>query len=744
MPILIIHTNGQLMFSNNPSASLLQGLNPEQLSAVTWPPQSALVLAGAGSGKTRVLTTRIAWLLQSGQASVHSILAVTFTNKAAKEMQTRLGAMIPVNVRAMWLGTFHGLCHRFLRLHYKDAGLPSTFQILDSGDQLALIKRLLKQLNIAEEIIAPRSLQGFINAQKESGLRASQLTAPDPHTKRMIECYAEYDKVCQREGVVDFAELMLRSYEMLQANEILRRHYQNRFNHILVDEFQDTNKLQYAWLKLMAGDSAAVFAVGDDDQSIYRFRGAHVGNMTALMREFHIEAPIKLEQNYRSDGNILAAANAVIENNAERLGKNLRTDAADGDKIRFYTAPIDFDEAQFVIDEAKSLQREGWPLDQMAVLYRSNAQSRILEQALFRAGVPYKIYGGLRFYERQEIKHALAYLRLAVNPEDDNALLRVINVPPRGIGTRTIENIQAAAAEQGVSLWQAACGMGAKATKVSAFVRLIEDLRSQAPNVSLQEMMLAVTRDSGLVEYYKTQKGDHQDRLDNLDELVNAAIAFKPSESNFEVLPEEAAASPLFPILAFLSSAALESGENQAGEGEEALQMMTVHAAKGLEFNAVFLTGMEEGLFPSEYSLAERGGLEEERRLMYVAITRARKRLYISMAQQRLLHGQTHFGILSRFVEEIPPEVIHHLSPQKQTFNSFTDAPRVKNKVVEDYKLPQTYAGFRIGQNVRHAKFGTGVIIDAVDKGDSARLTINFGKEGVKELDTKFAKLEGV
>ncbi len=744
-PIFNIFSDGLIMLSQNPSAGLLQGLNPEQLSAVTWPPQSALVLAGAGSGKTRVLTTRIAWLLQSGQASVHSILAVTFTNKAAKEMQTRLGAMIPVNVRAMWLGTFHGLCHRFLRLHHKDAGLPSTFQILDSGDQLALIKRLLKQLNIAEEIIAPRSLQGFINAQKENGLRASQLTAPDPHTQRLIECYAEYDKTCNREGVVDFAELMLRSYEMLQANEILRRHYQNRFNHILVDEFQDTNKLQYAWLKLMAGDTAAVFAVGDDDQSIYRFRGAHVGNMTALMREFNIEEPIKLEQNYRSDGYILTAANAVIENNAERLGKNLRTDADNGDKIRFYTAPVDFDEAQFIIDEAKSLQREGWRLDHMAVLYRSNAQSRIIEQALFAAGIPYKIYGGLRFYERQEIKHALAYLRLAVNPDDDNALLRVINTPPRGIGTRTIENIQAAAAGQGISLWQAACGMGAKAAKVAAFVRLIEDLRAQAPNVSLQEMMLAVTRDSGLVEYYKTQKGDHQDRLDNLDELISAAVAFRPSESNFEILPDNAAESPLFPILAFLSNAALESGENQAGAGEEALQMMTVHAAKGLEFDAVFLTGMEEGLFPSEYSLAERGGLEEERRLMYVAITRAKKRLYISMAQHRLLHGQTHFGIVSRFVEEIPEEVLHRLSPPPKRFNSFTDVSKTKNRTaVEHYDLPQEYAGFRIGQNVRHAKFGTGVIIDAVNKGESARLTVNFGKEGIKELDTKFAKLEAV
>lgn len=731
------------MFPTESPSSLLNGLNPEQLAAVTWPPQSALVLAGAGSGKTRVLTTRIAWLLQSGQAGVHSIMAVTFTNKAAKEMQTRLGAMIPVNVRAMWLGTFHGLCHRFLRLHHRDAGLPSTFQILDSGDQLSLIKRLLKQLNIAEEIIAPRSLQGFINAQKENGLRAGVLEAPDPHTKRMIECYAEYDKWCSREGVVDFAELMLRSYEMLQSNEILRRHYQNRFNHILVDEFQDTNKLQYAWLKLLAGESAAVFAVGDDDQSIYRFRGAHVGNMTALMREFHIDAPIKLEQNYRSDGHILAAANAVIENNAERLGKNLRTDADMGDKIRFFSAPTDTEEAQFIIDEAKSLHREGRALAEMAVLYRSNAQSRVIEQALFRAGVPYKIYGGLRFYERQEIKHALAYLRLAANPDDDNALLRVINVPARGIGTRTVENLQTAAQEQGISLWQAVCALAAKNAKVAAFAKIIEAMRQQVGQLSLAELMVSAVHDSGLMESYKTAKGDNQDRIGNLEELIHAAIAFKPEESNFETLPEAAQDTPVFPVLAFLSNAALESGENQAGQGEDAVQLMTVHAAKGLEFDTVFLTGMEEGRFPSEMSLAERGGLEEERRLMYVAITRARKRLYISMAQQRMLHGQTQFGIVSRFVEEIPLEVLHYLSPKKQGFNSFADAPRSRsNTVREDYKLPQEYAGFRIGQNVRHAKFGTGVIIDAVDKGESARLTINFGKEGVKELDTKFAKLE--
>ena len=513
--------------------------------------------------------------------------------------------------------------------------------------------------------------------------------------------------------MVDFAELMLRSYELLQSNEMLRRHYQNRFNHILVDEFQDTNKLQYAWLKLMAGGNAAVFAVGDDDQSIYRFRGAHVGNMAALMNEFHISEPVKLEQNYRSVGNILAAANAVIENNDERLGKNLRTDAEAGDKIRFFSAPSDFDEAQFVIEETKSLQREGKSLNETAVLYRSNAQSRVIEQALFRSGLPYKIYGGLRFYERQEIKHALAYLRLAVNPNDDNALLRVINMPPRGIGARTIENLQTASAETGVSLWQAACAAGAKATKVAAFVRLIENLRTQVGQMPLAEIMSGIVRDSGLIEYYQTQKGDHQDRLDNLDELVNAAIAFKPEESNFEILPENAAADPAFPILAFLSNAALESGENQAGEGEEAVQLMTVHAAKGLEFDTVFLTGMEEGL-------------------------------YISMAQQRMLHGQTQFGVPSRFVEEIPPEVLHFLSPHK-TATAFADKPRRSDIPAADtYQPAQSYGGFRIGQNVRHAKFGTGVIIDAADKGGSARLTINFGKQGIKELDTGFAKLEAV
>ena len=724
------------MLSPN-APSLLGNLNAEQLAAVTYPPQSALILAGAGSGKTRVLTTRIAWLLQNQMASVHSILAVTFTNKAAKEMQARLGAMLPFNLRAMWLGTFHGLCHRFLRLHHREAGMAQAFQILDNSDQLSLIKRLLKQMDISEDALAPRVLQGFINAQKENSLNA-----PDAPTQRLIKCYAEYEKQCRQENVADFAELMLRSYEVLNENEILRRHYQNRFNHILVDEFQDTNRLQYAWLKLMAGEHSAIFAVGDDDQSIYRFRGAHIGNMADLMREYHIASPIKLEQNYRSVGNILAAANAVIENNSERLGKNLRTEAENGDKIRFYSAYNDFEEAQFIAEECRSLQRDGLPLSQIAVLYRSNAQSRVIEQQLFQAGIPYRIYGGLRFYERQEIKHALAYLRLAVNPDDDNALLRVINFPPRGIGSRSIETIQAAAAEQGSSLWQAACRIGAKSAKTAAFVRLIENLREQADVLPLPEILQNILDESGLYAHYQNQKQPaERERTENLDELINAAHFFRPEDSPFETQPENAENNPHFPILAFLSNASLESGETQAGEGQEAIQMMTVHAAKGLEFDAVFLSGMEEGRFPSELSLSENGGLQEERRLMYVAITRARKRLYISMAEQRLLYGRTETSIASRFVDEIPENLLHRLSATKNHFSDCLKTPPARQPENTESET-RDYHGYMLGQNVRHAKFGTGVIIDAVDKGKSARLTINFGTDGIKELDTARAKLE--
>lgn len=731
------------MFFQDDTPDLFRNLNTQQKQAVECNPNtSALILAGAGSGKTRVLTTRIAWLLQNQYANVHNILAVTFTNKAAKEMQTRLSAMLPHNLRAMWLGTFHGICHRLLRLHYRDAGLPQTFQILDSSDQTSMIKRLLKQMNIDEKALAPRVLQGFINAQKEAGLRSHHLDAPDPYTKRLIQCYAEYEQLCQREGVVDFAELLLRSYELFNTNNALLTHYQSRFTHILVDEFQDTNKLQYAWLKLLAGGGAALFAVGDDDQSIYRFRGANVGNMAQFLRDFQIHQAIKLEQNYRSVGNILAAANAVIHNNQDRLGKSLYTEAENGDKIRFFSAYNDLAEAEFVVAEVKMLQREGWDLNQIALLYRSNAQSRVLENTLFQAAIPYKIYGGLRFYERQEVKHALAYLRLAVNPDDDNALLRVINFPPRGIGTRTIENIQAAAQEQGVSLFQAAKTIG---KKVTLFIDLVEQLRAQVGVVSLPELVASVLELSGLVAHYQAQKLiAEQERVENLHELLNAAIGFRVEDVQLDVLPENLADNAALPIIAFLSNAALESGENQAGRGDAAVQMMTVHAAKGLEFDAVFLTGMEEGRFPSELSLNEAGGLAEERRLMYVAITRARQRLYISMAQQRMLHGSTQFGVVSRFVDEIPDDLLQHLSsrPKKKAMeNQFVkfsnDAPSISKN-----ELPREFDGFLVGENVRHEKFGVGVIIDALDKGNgSADLQINFGANGVKTLNTAFAKL---
>ncbi|RKQ60046.1 ATP-dependent DNA helicase UvrD [Vogesella indigofera] len=707
---------------------LLAGLNPEQLSAVTWPAKSALVLAGAGSGKTRVLTTRIAWLLQTGQTSPAGILAVTFTNKAAREMQTRLAAMIPVNVRTMWIGTFHGLCNRFLRVHYRDAGLPQTFQILDSGDQSSAIKRLLKSLDISDEKFPPKQVQQFINGQKESGVRAGELSAHDPYTRKLIELYAAYDAQCQREGVVDFAELLLRSYEVLSRNAALSEHYRNRFRFVLVDEFQDTNRLQYAWLKLLAGPDNALFAVGDDDQSIYAFRGAEVGNMRALLSDYGVTGPIRLEQNYRSAGTILDAANALIERNDGRLGKSLWTDAGPGDKIRLYEAYSDGEEAQFIVDEVKALARDGWNLADMAVLYRSNAQSRILEHVLVQSGVAYRIYGGLRFFERQEIKHALAYLRLVANPEDDNALLRVINVPARGIGARSVENLQTASREQGVSLWQALCGAGGGRTagKLAEFVRLIDSLRQRCEALSLAETISLIIDASGLRAMYEADRKDGEERLANLDELVNAALGFLPQE-------------PAMAVIEFLTQASLEAGDHQADAGADALQLMTVHAAKGLEFDAVFVGGLEEGLFPHENSMNDGKGLEEERRLMYVAMTRARKRLYLSCAQSRMLHGQSRYPIRSRFVDELPAELLQTLSATvKKTAVPARDG--YAQGRIAAAPLAANLGGWKMGQGLHHTKFGDGVVINAEGAGDDVRLQINFAEHGIKWLDLRYAK----
>ena len=707
----------------------LEHLNPEQLAAVTLPDEHALILAGAGSGKTRVLTTRIAWLIKGGRATPAGILAVTFTNKAAREMLTRVAAMMTVNPRGMWIGTFHGLCNRMLRAHAQEAGLPRTFQILDSQDQLAAIKRLLKAMNVDEERFPAREVQYFINDQKEEGVRARDVPSGDENTRRFAELYAAYDEQCQREGVVDFPELLARSFELLSRNEILREHYRRRWLHILVDEFQDTNRLQYRWLKLMGGKTSLLFAVGDDDQSIYTFRGANVGNMADFEREFKVARVIRLEQNYRSHGNILDAANALIANNRNRLGKNLWTAAGKGEPVRVFEGESDLDEARWIVEEVRALARDGTALSQMAVLYRSNAQSRVVEHALFSQGIPYRVYGGLRFFERAEIKHALAYLRLIATPDDDNSFLRVANFPPRGIGARTIEQLQDAAKQAQASLMKMADG-----SKAAVFKKLIEDLRSETQGLPLKEAVEVVIAKSGLVEHYKTER-EGADRIENLEELVNAAAAFTEEERVTE------SGEAIDPLTAFLTHAALEAGEHQAGEGQDALQMMTVHSAKGLEFDVVFMSGLEEGLFPHEQSVTERDGLEEERRLAYVAITRARNRLYLSHAQTRMLHGQTRYNIPSRFLEEIPQQLMKWLTPRFSRQKAFAaDFSRQTRTTLQ--KPARDVGGFRIGQNVTHPKFGSGVIIDAEGQGTDARVQVNFGNQGVKWLAVAVAKLQ--
>jgi DNA helicase-2/ATP-dependent DNA helicase PcrA len=714
--------------------NILNGLNPEQRQAVTLPHQSALILAGAGSGKTRVLTTRIAWLISTGQASPHAILAVTFTNKAAKEMLTRLSAMLPITTRGLWIGTFHGLCNRMLRAHHREANLPQAFQILDSGDQLSAIKRLMKAMNVDDEKYPPREMQNFISGSKEQGLRAHEVEAYDPYTRRKVEVFAEYDTQCQREGVVDFSELLLRSYELLSRNAAIREHYQERFRHILVDEFQDTNPLQYRWLKLLAAKHSALFAVGDDDQSIYAFRGANVGNMQELLRDFHVENVIKLEQNYRSHANILDAANALISRNRNRLGKNLWTSESGGEPLRVYEAPTDVEEANFIVGEIRHLKSEGVYLREIALLYRSNAQSRVLEHALVSAGLSYRVYGGLRFFERQEIKHALAYLRLMENTDDDNALLRIINFPTRGIGARSIEQLQEAAKQNNTTLFDAAARAGGK---VSAFVALIESLRSATRELPLPEILDHVLEQSGLIAHYRNETGakkrEAEERLENLNELVNAATLFVHENEDDS-------------LTAFLAHASLEAGEHQAGDQDDALHLMTVHAAKGLEFHTVFITGLEEGLFPHQNSQNVDGGLDEERRLMYVAITRARRRLYLTFAQRRMLHGQASYSIASSFLRELPDNLLHWITPaiaRRDSFSQPFSQPRDEQvrSIVQSY---DNTSGWRSGQSVVHPKFGEGMIVNLEGSGADARVQVNFRNSGVKWLALEYAKLTAV
>jgi DNA helicase-2/ATP-dependent DNA helicase PcrA len=760
---------------------LLNGLNPEQRQAVTLPHQSALILAGAGSGKTRVLTTRIAWLVSTGAVSPQNILAVTFTNKAAKEMLTRLSAMLPINTRGLWIGTFHGLCNRMLRAHHREANLPQTFQILDSGDQLSAIKRLMKAMNVDDEKYPPREMQNFISGSKEQGLRAHEVEAYDPYTRRKVEVFAEYDAQCQREGVVDFSELLLRCYELLSRNQQLREHYQERFRHILVDEFQDTNPLQYRWLKLLAsggerspspqssdgttshstspsknnrqvagyparGESEArgakpsererqssIFAVGDDDQSIYAFRGANVGNMQELLRDFQVESVIKLEQNYRSHGNILDAANALISRNQNRLGKNLWTSESGGEMLRVYEAPTDVEEAGFIVNEIQQLKSEGVNLKEIALLYRSNAQSRVLEHALVSAGLSYRVYGGLRFFERQEIKHALAYLRLMQNT-DDNALLRIVNFPTRGIGARSIEQLQETARMNSTTLWDAAARAGGK---VTAFVAMIESLRSATKELPLPEIIDHVLEHSGLIAHYRNETGvkkrEADERLENLNELVNAATLFVHENEDDS-------------LTSFLTHASLEAGEHQAGDQDDALHLMTVHAAKGLEFHTVFITGLEEGLFPHQNSQREDGGLDEERRLMYVAITRARRRLYLTFAQRRMLHGQASYSMVSSFLRELPENLLHWITPrvvQRNTFSQYVP-PQRERQAAAPLQGSATASIWRTGQAVFHGKFGEGVIVNMEGSGADARVQVNFRNTGPKWLALEYAKLTAI
>ena len=814
------YNQGMLFEQPQASSPLLVGLNAEQGAAVALPPEHALILAGAGSGKTRVLTTRIAWLLQTGQVGPGGILAVTFTNKAAKEMLTRLTSMLPINARGMWIGTFHGLCNRFLRAHYKLAGLPQTFQILDTQDQLSAVKRLCKQFNVDDERFPPKQVQYFISGCKEEGQRPGDVKVRDEEARKKVELYALYEEQCQREGVVDFGELMLRSYEVLRDNDSVREHYQRRFKHILIDEFQDTNRLQYAWIKMfstpplegLTPSGNAVFAVGDDDQSIYAFRGARVGNMADFVREFRVQHQIKLEQNYRSVSNILDSANQLIAHNSHRLGKNLRTDAGAGEPVRVFEATSDFAEAQWMVDEMKQLSREDIPKIEMAVLYRSNAQSRVVETALFNAGMPYRVYGGLRFFERAEIKHALAYLRLLENPNDDTSFMRVVNFPPRGIGARSIEQLQDVARTSGCSLHDAVSAVTGRAgVAIGAFAAKIEVMREQTEGRTLREIIELVLAHSGLIEHYQNER-EGQDRVENLEELVNAAESFVSIEgfgrdavaipvdelgqaltqspvsqgidpnlpvTDEPLAPDAETGETLSPLVSFLTHAALESGDNQAQAGQDAVQLMTVHAAKGLEFDCVFITGMEEGLFPHENAMSDRDGLEEERRLMYVAITRARKRLYLSHSQTRMLHGQTRYNLKSRFFDELPEACLKWLTPQQPAWSgggaaagggagwqnsgrggfNRGGAPAALQpawspgwasgsdpKGLGGKRNPEPDRGtdIKAGLKVFHNKFGEGKVLALEGAGPDARAQVSFTRHGVKWLALSVAKLTPV
>lgn len=710
---------------------LLDGLNPAQRQAVAAEPGNALILAGAGSGKTRVLVHRIAWLIRAEGFSPQSLLAVTFTNKAAKEMRGRIESMLGLSTHGFWVGTFHGLAHRLLKAHWREAGLQQNFQILDSDDQLRLIKRVVKDLGLDDGRWPPKQIQGFINAQKDEGLRAKHIDAGgDFYLQTMIKAYSAYEEACERSSLVDFAELLLRAHELWLNHPTLLKHYQHRFRHILVDEFQDTNTVQYAWLRVLAGAHIPVMAVGDDDQSIYGWRGAKIENIQRFSQDFSDTQTIRLEQNYRSTQTILKAANGVIDNNFGRLGKDLWTEGDEGEKIDLYAGFNEHDEARFIVDRIDAWQREGNPRASVAVLYRSNAQSRVLEEAFLRADLPYRIYGGQRFYERLEIRNALAYMRLVHNRNDDAAFERVVNTPTRGIGTRTIDTLRTFARDHSQSLWQAAVqlcasGLPARASaSLQGFLSLIEALDEQTDGLSLGELTDHVIERSGLIAFHQKEKGERgQARVENLQELVVAAGQFRADDES------------LTPLQQFLDNAALDAGEGQAEDFEDSVQLMTLHSAKGLEFPLVFLAGMEEGLFPHQMSSQDPARLEEERRLCYVGITRAMQKLVMTYAETRRMHGTENYNAVSRFVREIPDTCLQEVRLQS------TVAQPV-SRVTQNVAVPD--AGVNLGQRVYHQIFGEGMVVNFEGRGSHARVEVNFDTEGTKWLVLHYANLQAI
>lgn len=712
---------------------ILDPLNDAQREAVTSPARTTLVLAGAGSGKTRVLTHRIAWLVQAMGVSPYAVLAMTFTNKAASEMRGRVENLLERGASGMWLGTFHSIAHRLLRTHWQEAGLPQAFQILDADDQLRLIKRLLRERGLEESRWPPRMVAGYINARKEEGLRAAHIQPGyDPASRQLLELYAAYETLCRQSGLVDFAELLLRALEVVRDTPALLDHYRQRFTHLLVDEFQDTNALQYGWLRLMTGKHGSLFAVGDDDQSIYGWRGAKVEHIRHFERDFPQTHVVRLEQNYRSTATILSAANAVIAHNAERLGKNLWTDGSDGDAIQIYAAYNEQDEARFVAERIQAWRDGGHALSEVAILYRSNAQSRVLEEALIQHELPYRIYGGLRFFERAEIKDMLAYLNLARFRDNDAAFERVVNVPPRGIGEKTLEQIRLTAREQQQSLWHAALQLlaeqqlsGRAASAVRSFVLLIDAMSMAIDGLPLDAQVQHVAEASGLLEFHQKDADRGEMRAENIEELINAARGFTLGEDDMSM--------GLAPLDAFLGHAALEAGERQSGEHSDGVQMMTLHAAKGLEFPLVFMVGMEDGLFPHLMSREDEGKLEEERRLAYVGITRAREQLVLCHAERRRLHGKDHYPLPSRFLGEIPKALLHDVRPRPQISRPMS----VTQHAAQD-------SGLRLGQSVRHAMFGEGVVIGFEGGGAQMRVHVNFGRQGSKWLVMSYANLQPI